>query len=80
MKIEVGLKIGCLTVLSQAEDIANQKAWLCLCKCGNEKAIKNRELAYGKAITCGCRISRFPNKNPKLSSAMTVFINIKTAI
>lgn len=75
MKIEIGLKIGCLTVLEKAEDIGDQKAWLCLCECGNQKAIKNRELAYGKAITCGCKINTFPNKDPKLSSAMKIYTN-----
>lgn len=72
MKIETGLKIGCLTVLSRTE-INGHVAWLCACECGNEKPIKNRELAYGKAITCGCKINTFPNKNPKLSSAMKIF-------
>jgi hypothetical protein len=73
MKIEIGLKIGCLTVLEKAKNIGKYTAWFCRCDCGNEKVIKTISLTTGRTATCGCKMNKFPNNDPKLSSAVKFF-------
>lgn len=64
---------GTLLVIDYAENIGTYTAWLCRCDCGNEKIIKSTSLTTGKSITCGCKINKFINNDPKMSSAKTIF-------
>lgn len=68
-------RYGSILVIAPAENIGTYSAWLCRCDCGNEKIIKSTYLIEGKSTTCGCKINRFPNNDPKLSSAMKIYNN-----
>lgn len=72
-EITTNIKFGCLTTIERAENIGQYTAWLCACDCGNQKIIKAISLTTGKSITCGCKMNKFPNNDPKLSSAMKIF-------
>ena len=51
-----GMKIGRLTVLSEAGIHPTRKAvlWLCQCECGNRKIVEGRLLRNGTSKSCGC--------------------------
>lgn len=68
-------RFGSLLVIAPAENIGTYSAWLCRCDCGNEKIIKSTYLIEGKSASCGCKIGLMPNKDPKLSSAKTIFVD-----
>ncbi len=74
-KISVEQKFTALTVIAKAENAGNFPAWLCKCLCGNEKIIKYHMLLSGKSTTCGCKITKFPNNDPKMASARIIFNN-----
>lgn len=50
-----GQRFGRLTVLSRAENVGKQTAWLCRCDCGNEKIVLSCNLKTGNTLSCGCR-------------------------
>lgn len=57
VKIDLtGQKFGRLTVLKQEETKHKHLRWLCLCDCGNIKAIQGGSLRGGYAKSCGCLI------------------------
>lgn len=49
-----GSEFGRLTVLSARRTKSNRTAWLCLCKCGNEKTVQTADLRSGATTSCGC--------------------------
>ncbi len=57
MKIELGLKVGRLTVLYKT-DIRSKSSydykWHCVCECGNEKDIYGAHLRRKNTRSCGC--------------------------
>jgi len=50
-----GQRFGELEVVSPADNIDGQTAWLCRCDCGNTVVVKTRNLRSGKTHNCGCR-------------------------
>lgn len=53
--IEAGMVIGRWTVLAaMPEETKKEKAWLCRCECGTERAVMERSLKYGGSQSCGC--------------------------
>lgn len=69
----IGQKFGSLLVIAEAGNIGKQSAWLCRCDCGNEKMIKSISLTTGRSITCGCKINKFPNNDPKMATAKIIY-------
>lgn len=54
-KIESGVQIGKLTVLSPTEERKNgYRIWLCGCACGNTISLDTRTLQRGTVRDCGC--------------------------
>jgi hypothetical protein len=49
-----GKRFGRLVVISKADRMSNQTAWLCKCDCGNEKVCLGINLKRGKTLSCGC--------------------------
>lgn len=66
---EIGQAYGSLEVLSASRDKNGKLAWLCQCKCGNQKIVRGSDLRSGKITTCG--IKGCPEKSKR--SAM--FLN-----
>lgn len=55
----VGLRFGRLTVLSRAENVGQQTAWLCQCDCGNKTIVTAGNLrAEDGTRSCGCLSSK----------------------
>lgn len=55
----VGLRFGRLTVLSRAENVGQQTAWLCQCDCGNKTIVIAGNLrAEDGTRSCGCLSSK----------------------
>lgn len=60
MPVQVGDKVGRLTVISQAEDYIwhkkrHYKQWKCRCDCGNDVVIRSDKLSTGRVKSCGCQ-------------------------
>ena len=58
-----GKRFGMLTVLERVEDFVTpngtrQKAWKCLCDCGNITISREQQLTQGRKVSCGCKSSR----------------------
>ena len=51
-----GKRFGNLTVMQRTENRNGRTCWLCLCDCGNEKAVTAHDLKAGKVKSCGCMI------------------------
>lgn len=51
MKNLLGEKFGKLTII---QSLQNSK-WKCVCDCGNEVIVSEKELISGKVIGCGCK-------------------------
>lgn len=49
-----GREFGFLQVVSFAYIKEHATFWNCLCKCGNEKVVRRRELVEGDTKSCGC--------------------------
>lgn len=49
-----GMIFGRLTVESQAENIGEQRAWNCICSCGNHCVRKTQSLLSKEVPSCGC--------------------------
>lgn len=54
-----GQKFGKWTVLERYKGADNQERrkdsrWLCLCECGNSRAVLANSLTTGKSLSCGC--------------------------
>ena len=52
-----GQRFGKLTVVSRAENIGRDTAWLCRCDCGGEKAVRTANLRKGRTRSCGCGLT-----------------------
>lgn len=50
----VGMVFGRLTVESQADNIGAQRAWNCVCSCGNHCVRKTQSLLSKEVPSCGC--------------------------
>ena len=50
----VGKKFGYWTVIAPAKGTSRKKAFLCRCKCGNEKIVNADTLKLGNSKSCGC--------------------------
>ncbi|EHQ62312.1 hypothetical protein PDENDC454_10490 [Paenibacillus dendritiformis C454] len=60
-KVEIGMTFGELTVLRQhAEKLHKERAWVCLCSCGNETLATNGQLVRGVKKSCGCLRKKTP--------------------
>ena len=59
-----GQRFGRLTVVSRADNIGRQTAWVCRCDCGNEKIIQGWNLKSGQVKSCGCIIRETSRTNP----------------
>ena len=46
---------GTITVIGEAPKIGKERAVLCRCECGTEKAVSAHRLRSGRAQWCGCR-------------------------
>jgi hypothetical protein len=55
-----GQRFGMLTVICKAQDRASERStyWLCLCDCGNKKAVRASHLISGAIVSCGCYAKR----------------------
>ena len=54
--IEPGMKLGLLTVLSQAETTSRGMVrWNCRCDCGNELVLNDKALRFHDVLSCGCQ-------------------------
>lgn len=73
IEIRIGQIFGALKTIEIAPKIGQFLAWLCQCECGNTLVIKSASLYSGKSQSCGCRIHHFPNHDPKLRSALSVY-------
>jgi len=53
---EAGHKYGRLTVAKRAENTESgeEARWLCVCECGNERAVRGTSLRNGHTQSCGC--------------------------
>lgn len=49
-----GQRFGRLVVLSRAENIGNDVAYLCQCDCGNKTTVRGYLLTSGQTVSCGC--------------------------
>src|SRR5882672_6509481 len=47
----VGMRFGRLTVISRSN---GRSMWLCICDCGNNKAVRTDHLKRGATRSCGC--------------------------
>lgn len=47
---ETGNVYGALTVISLTKDKNGRTAWLCKCKCGNEKIVRGSDLRKIKSL------------------------------
>lgn len=55
----VGQKFGKLTVMSRADNIGKQPAWICHCECGTiTHPILGSNLKRGATQSCGCLVSQ----------------------
>ena len=52
--IEIGKKIGKLTILKKDIMTDNGQKWLCQCECGKTTVAIGTELVNGRRISCGC--------------------------
>lgn len=60
-KVEIGMTFGELTVLRQhAEKLHKERAWVCLCSCGEETLATNSSLVRGVKKSCGCLRKKTP--------------------
>lgn len=60
-KVEIGMTFGELTVLRQhAEKLHKERAWVCLCSCGEETLATNGQLVRGVKKSCGCLRKKTP--------------------
>ena len=50
----VGLRFGCLTVVSKALTRARNSMWQCRCSCGRTKIVGGQNLRRGTTKSCGC--------------------------
>lgn len=50
----IGKTFGRLLVLFQAANIGKDRAWECVCECGNKKIVKTTHLKSGTVRSCGC--------------------------
>lgn len=62
-----GAVFGRLTVIGRAPNIKSVAAWLCLCACGNHKAIKGYQLRNGAVVSCGCQHREAAARNIRLA-------------
>lgn len=67
--MNIGDVVGKLTIIGIApSSIHRHKQWMCKCKCGNTKIIRDEVLLHGRTQSCGClhreRVAR-GSKNPK---------------
>lgn len=50
-----GKQFGRLTVIERNGSLGNkERAWRCLCSCGNEATVVGRSLRLGRTNSCGC--------------------------
>lgn len=60
-KVEIGMTFGELTVLRQhSEKLHKERAWVCLCSCGEETLATNGQLVRGVKKSCGCLRKKTP--------------------
>lgn len=64
LNIPTGTKYGLLTVISEAESVElpsgqRNRRLLCVCDCGNQKAIRVMHLTRGRIQSCGCMTGEF---------------------
>lgn len=52
--IMIGRKFCRWTVFSKAEDIGCNRAWRCICDCGEERSVLQFSLLSGGSKSCGC--------------------------
>ena len=72
-----GAKFGSLLVVCRAEDYIKPSGkkivqYLCICECGNTKAIRRDSLVRGQVKTCGCRGKSETIPTPKAEKAELV--------
>lgn len=60
-----GMKFGLLRVLGFAHLKGRHAYWLCRCRCGVEKAIRQDTLTMGTTLSCSCRKIAVLKRRPK---------------
>jgi len=58
-----GQKFGQLTAIKEVRKKGEPKKWLCLCDCGREKEIIEKNLIRGGSKTCGAGVHIVASKN-----------------
>ena len=75
----IGQRFGQLVVISRAENIGKQPAWVCKCDCGTiTHPIMGSNLRAGVTTSCGCLVSKGEAKIRELFNQYS--INYKTQI
>jgi hypothetical protein len=67
------MRFGRLTVLRSAKNIGKRTAWLCVCDCGNEKAIVTDSLIHKKTLSCGCLMREMSSKARKKEATLNTY-------
>lgn len=49
-----GKKFGRLECLSVTKTKTGNRAWLCVCECGNKTTVSVARLLSGQTVSCGC--------------------------
>lgn len=60
-----GAKFGRWLVKSYHSKSSGKSNWLCVCECGNEKAVRGTHLTGGKTNSCGCLERELTSKRSK---------------
>lgn len=63
----VGLVLGRLTVIEQADSVPSRPRYRCRCECGREKITGSNHLQMGMTLSCGClvaELNRLRGKDP----------------
>ena len=76
MRDLIGQEFGRLLVQEKTRQ-DGMVAWLCKCKCGNEKIAKTNHLTQGKTKSCGCFALEIRTKPPGHASMTKVIYGIK---
>lgn len=71
LSIEIGSKFGKLTVIKETDRLVlpsgqKNRAFKCLCECGNETVVRLAHLVRGRTLSCGCINPKHGDTNTKL--------------
>lgn len=78
----IGMRFGTLTVAKKAPSGRTKGGktfsnWLCVCDCGNEKIVRQRNLIEGRTNSCGC-FSDIARREKALANYPTSYLTLKS--